>query len=732
MADELREIITGTVKHIVFCSADTGWTVLDLELDGYTDTVVGKLEGIAVGDVVEITGRYVVHPTYGQQFKADYYVKTLPTGAVSIMRYLSSGVIKGIGPATAKKIVKEFGDKTFEVMENEPERLATIKGINLKRALEISKEISGRKSLRELCLRLSKFGLTPDDAVTVFGVLGEEAAELVEQNPYILCRTGLGFDFSRIDEMAIGLKFPEDSIERISAGINYVIRHNLLNGHTCLPRKKVISVSKELLSSGEREIDDAIELLISVKEIERIFISNEEFLAPMDVFSHEQYIANRLKVELSLSVKSKPVTESEIKSAEKKLGIKLEELQRKAVVDATQNGVFILTGGPGTGKTTTVKSIIEIFKNRNLKVALAAPTGRAAKRMTELTGNEAKTIHRLLEVGTADDGKGHIFVRNERNPLEADVIIIDEMSMVDVALFDALLKAAKMGTHFVLVGDSDQLPSVGAGNVLKDLIDSNLFSVICLKKVFRQALESTIVVNAHKIINGEELVLDKKEGDFFLLPEMSDYTAQKTVIDLCCRRLPEAYGFNPQDDIQILCPSKKMELGTININNLLQERLNPSDENKPEIAFRGFVLRLGDKVMQIKNNYDIVWTDDEGNMGSGVFNGDVGTLEEIDVIARVAKVRFMDRVAEYIGDEIGQLELAYAITVHKSQGSEFDCVVLPLLDFPYQLKYRNLLYTAVTRAKKLLIIVGSKKVLEQMAANDRKTLRYTALKALLD
>ena len=731
MNEELREIIAGTVKNIIFRSADTGWTVLELELDGYCDTVVGKLDGIAVGDVVEITGRYVVHEIYGQQFKADYYVKTLPKGSAGIMRYLSSGVIKGIGPATAKKIVREFGDKTFEIMESEPEKLATIKGINLKRALEISKEISGKKSLRELCLRLSKFGLTPDDAVTVFSVLGENAAEMVEQNPYILCRTELGFDFSKIDEMALGLDFSEGSTDRIAAGINYVIRHNLLNGHTCLPKKKVISVSKELLSVTEPEVDDAIELLVYSKEIERIFIENEEFLAPNDIFGYENYISNRLKVELSLSKKEKPVIEAEIKNAQGKLGIELEELQKEAVFAAVNNGIFILTGGPGTGKTTTIKSIIEIFLNRNMKVALAAPTGRAAKRMSELTGKEAKTIHRLLEVGTSDDGKSHIFVRNERNPLDADVIIIDEMSMVDVALFQALLKAAKMGTHFVLVGDSDQLPSVGAGNVLKDLIDSGIFKVICLKKVFRQALESDIIVNAHRIINGREIVIDKSHGDFFLLPEMSVYSAQKTVIDLCCRRLPQAYGFNPQDDIQILCPSKKMELGTVNINNLMQAKLNPSSEDKPEIAFRGFVLRLGDKVMQIKNNYDIIWTDDEGNMGSGVFNGDVGTLEEIDVVSRVAKVRFMDKVAEYIGDQIGQLELAYAVTVHKSQGSEFDCVVLPLLDFPFQLKYRNLLYTAVTRAKKLLIVVGSKNVLEQMASNDRKTLRYTALKALL-
>lgn len=381
--------------------------------------------------------------------------------------------------------------------------------------------------------------------------------------------------------------------------------------------------------------------------------------------------------------------------------------------------------------STTVNGIIRVFENRGLKVALAAPTGRAAKRMTELCEKEAKTIHRLLEVGTADDGKTHVFVRNERNPLEYDAIIVDEMSMVDVVLFDALLKALRLGTHLVLVGDSDQLPSVGAGNVLKDLIASERFSSIRLNKVFRQALESLIVVNAHRIIGGEQMELDRKDADFFMLESKTASRAAALVTDLCCRRLPEAYGFSPTEDIQVLCPSKKLELGTVNLNNLLQQQLNPPVEGVPEIEIKGFVLRKGDKVMQIKNNYDIVWEDDDGNAGMGVFNGDVGVLEDIDVSNRSLTVRFLDRVAEYSGDEVLQLELAYAVTVHKSQGSEFDCVVLPILDFPYPLKYRNLLYTAVTRAKKMLIVVGSRKVLENMAQNDKKTLRYTALKSML-
>ncbi len=729
--DEKFEMISGTVTRVVYSSADTGFTVLELENNGYTETVVGNMTDVTVGEELEITGRFVLHSTYGQQFRAESYIKTLPSGAAAIQRYLSSGAIKGIGPATAKKIVKLFGDSTFDVMENEPYRLATIKGITMAKAKQISDELKGRKSLRELCMRLAQYGLSSDEAVTVFKVLGENAAERIEENPYLLCSGGLEFDFERVDDIAKRLEIPEDNLERMCAGVLYVIRHNLVNGHTCLPREKVVTTSAGLLDSQSTNADDALEELIARRLVCGLYIDGKPFVALSEQFFSEKYIANRLLTELSLGNREKPVSDKEIRKAEQELGIRFEELQRQAVCSCVDSGVFILTGGPGTGKTTTVNGIIRIMENRGLKVALAAPTGRAAKRMTELCGKEAKTIHRLLEVGTADDGKSHVFVRCEKNPLEHDVIIVDEMSMVDVVLFDALLKALRLGTHLVLVGDSDQLPSVGAGNVLKDLIQSERFSCIKLNKVFRQAMQSLIVVNAHRIIGGETMELDRKDADFFMLESKTPSRAAALVTDLCCRRLPEAYNFSPSDDIQILCPSKKLELGTVNLNNLLQSRLNPPVEGTPEIEIKGFILRKGDKVMQIKNNYDIVWEDDDGNVGVGVFNGDVGVLEDIDVTNRCLTVRFMDRVAQYSGEEVQQLELAYAVTVHKSQGSEFDCVILPLLDFPYQLKYRNLLYTAVTRAKKMLIVVGSRQVLEAMAQNDRKTLRYTALKTML-
>ncbi len=728
---ELFEIINGTVTRVVFSSADTGFTVLELENSGYTETVVGNMSGVSVGEELEITGKFVLHPTYGQQFKAESFIKTLPSGAAAIQRYLSSGAIKGIGPATAQKIVKLFGDSTFDIMENEPYRLATIKGITLQRAKEISEELKGRKSLRELCMRLAQFGLSADESVSVFKVLGEGAAEKVEENPYVLCTPGIDFDFERVDDIAKGLDIPEDNLERLCAGILYVIRHNLVNGHTCLPRDKVISTSQNLLETSESKVDDALEELIERKFLYNLSVDGVPFVALSEQFFCERYIANRLVTEIMLGNREKPVSDKEIAKAERELGISFEELQRQAVCASVESGVFILTGGPGTGKTTTVNGIIKIMENRGLKVALAAPTGRAAKRMTELCGKEAKTIHRLLEVGTDDDGKTHVFARCEKNPLEHDVIIIDEMSMVDVVLFDALLKALRLGTHLILVGDSDQLPSVGAGNVLKDLIQSERFSCVKLDKVFRQAMQSLIVVNAHRIIKGEESDLDRKDADFFMLESKTPSRACALVTDLCCRRLPEAYNFSPTEDIQVLCPSKKMELGTVNLNNLLQQQLNPPVGGVPEIEIKGFTLRKGDKVMQIKNNYDIVWEDDNGNVGVGVFNGDVGILEDIDVPNRCLNVRFMDRVAQYSGDEVQQLELAYAVTVHKSQGSEFDCVVLPLLDFPYQLKYRNLLYTAVTRAKKMLVVVGSREVFKAMAKNDRKTLRYTALRSML-
>ena len=729
--DERLEIISGTVKRVIYNNAYTGFSVIELEKDGFTETVAGNIPDVSIGEEVEITGKYVVHATYGQQFKAESCLKTLPSGTAAILRYLSSGTIKGIGPATAKKIVQQFGDKTFDVMENNPEKISTIKGISLVRAKEIQAEISSKRSLRELCIRLAQYGLSADEVVTAFNVLGETVVEQIEGNPYLLCKEEIGFDFERADEIARKLGILEDNVERICAGVMFVIRHNLLNGHTCLPKGKVLDIATKLLGCNSWQTDDACVVLNERKSVTEFIKDGIPFLALSQQYNCEAYISNRLKTELSLNAKEKTVSDKDINQAEKELNIKFDKMQTEAIALSVISSIFILTGGPGTGKTTTVNGIIRVFENRGMKIALAAPTGRAAKRMSELCSREAKTIHRLLEVGTSEDRKKHIFVRCEKNPLDVDAVIIDEMSMVDAFLFEALLKALRLGTRLVLVGDSDQLPSVGAGNVFKDLIDSKKFQTVRLSKIFRQAMDSMIVVNSHRIINNEQLELDRKDTDFFMLESRTSEQATRLVADLCCRRLPEAFGMSAFNGIQVLCPSKKMELGTVNLNNILQQQLNPPTENTPEIEFKGFVLRKNDKVMQTKNNYDIVWEDDEGKVGTGVFNGDVGILENIDVKNRCVTVRFPSCVAEYSGDEVMQLELAYAVTVHKSQGSEFDCVVLPLLDFPYQLKYRNLLYTAVTRAKKMLIVVGSREELYKMVQNDRKNLRYSALQQLL-
>ena len=485
-----------------------------------------------------------------------------------------------------------------------------------------------------------------------------------------------------------------------------------------------------MLESDELRIEQICDKMIENMLICTKTVNDSDFLMLPEYFNAEEYIAARLLAGKNYNNSKSFIDELEIDYVENKLSIKFEELQRTAIKNAFSSGVFVLTGGPGTGKTTTLNAIIELFEQRDVNIQLAAPTGRAAKRMTELTGREAKTIHRLLEVEwTGDDGKK--FSRNERNPLECEVIIIDEASMIDSLLFESLLRALKISCRIILVGDTDQLPSVSAGNVLNDILASNMYSAVCLKKVFRQAVESTIITNAHAIINGEPSDMSNKNNDFFILHKNNAFDVCNTVLELCEQRLPKAYGFDSLTDIQVLCPSRKAETGTANLNNLLQATLNPKQDGQPQLAYKGVYFRTGDKVMQIKNNYDLQWQRDNGDLGYGVFNGDVGYITLIDIKGGIIKVKFDDRTATYFAENIGELELAYAVTVHKSQGSEFECVILPLFDIPTQLLYRNLLYTAVTRAKKMLVIVGSEAVYNQMAQNDRKTLRYTMLKEFL-
>lgn len=722
--------ISGLIEKITYHNKQNGYTVCTVKSGREHITVVGILPYISIGDNVKFTGSYKVHQLYGKQFSAEMYETVTPKTVAAILRYLSSGIIKGVGPATAERIVEKFGSDSLEIIQNHPEDLSVIKGISREKALSISEEYKKQFGIKDLMLILAPYQVSMEKTIQIFQLLGTKASEKIKENPYILCSEKLDFSFEKVERIAFDFGISPENELRISSGIEYVLRKNLLNGHTCLPRNKLVSVSATLLDCNEHKIEDVCDKMIENLIVRTKTIGDVDFIMLFDLYNAEEYIAARLLAGKRYNDSKAFIDELEIDYVENKLGIKFEQLQRTAIRNAFENGVFVLTGGPGTGKTTTLNAIIELFEQRGNNVQLAAPTGRAAKRMTELTGREAKTIHRLLEVEWAGE-QNQKFARNERNPLECEVIIIDEASMIDSLLFESLLKALKISCRIIIVGDTDQLPSVSAGNVLNDILASELYSAVCLKKVFRQAMSSKIIANAHAIINGEASDMSNKNSDFFMLHKTASYEVCDTVLDLCDNRLPNAYGFDKLTDIQILCPSRKAECGTVNLNNILQSILNPRKNNEAQLSYKGVYYRVGDKVMQIKNNYDLQWQRNNGDIGFGVFNGDVGFISEIDIKGGIIKVKFDDKTATYFVENIGELELAYAITVHKSQGSEFDCVILPLFDIPSQLLYRNLLYTAVTRAKKLLIVVGSENIYNKMAQNNKKTLRYTMLKNFL-
>ncbi len=724
------ETLCGTIEHITFCNQTNGYTVATLNCEQGSITVVGNMPFLAEGDSVELKGEITNHATYGEQFKVLYCERKAPEGAAAILSYLSSGAIRGVGPATARLIVERFGEDSLKVISETPEELAKIRGISLDKAFHIAKEYSKQFSVRDIMLAFAKFKITPEEALKIYKALGSNAVEIFEKNPYVLCEENIGFGFSRVDEIASFFPDAMQSEYRIAAGIIFVLKHNLSNGHTCLPEEKLISISSSLLNINEENCYMVLEKLKTGLKIRTKIKEETVFIFLPDYYSSEEYCAARISLLLKHPPKAEFAADMEIEFIERELKIEYAELQKKAILTAIKNGITVLTGGPGTGKTTTVNAIIKILQSKKLKIDLCAPTGRAAKRLSEVTKEDAKTIHRLLEVEW-DESDKPVFKRNEQNQLKSDVIIVDEMSMVDIKLFESLLKAIKLGSRIILVGDADQLPSVGAGNVLFDIIASNKVPCISLNKIFRQALESLIVTNAHAIINGESPIFNNKSKDFFMIDEFNPIKAQTLVKTLCSERLPAAYKFNPINDIQVLCPSKLMELGSNSLNAVLQEALNPRTNNKKELNFKGVYLREGDKVMQIKNDYDIAWVNNKGEEGSGVFNGDIGILEKIDFKNGIFYIRYDDKLATYYHDNLNEIDLSYAVTIHKSQGSEFECVVLPLLNAPKKLLYRNLLYTAVTRAKKILVIVGSKQTLNEMIANNRKTLRYTFLKEFL-
>ena len=722
--------ITGMVDHIVFCNEDNGWTVLELDTQDAVVTVVGTFPQVQVGETLRVQGSWVNHPSFGPQFKATASESTLPTDATAILRYLASGAVKGIGPATAARIVDRFGADALRILEEEPQELAQIKGITLSKAREMGQSFCAQFGLREVVMTFGTYGLTTNEALRCWKKFGPSTLTKIKANPYLLCSSGLRIGFERADQICLAQGGDAMDANRLEAGVQYVLRHNLSNGHTCLPRDKVLPTAIRLLEVPQESVDAAITRMVEGLQLRQVEMEGRPYLFLPRYFEAEAFIANRMRL-MSGMESSQVIAEDihlRIDAMERNFHITYEEQQRRAMVEAVATGTLILTGGPGTGKTTTLRGVITLLESMGETVAIAAPTGRAAKRISQLTGREAKTIHRLLEVryGVDGDEEGPVFDRNERNPLEADAVVVDEMSMVDVVLFEHLLRATKTGCRLILVGDTDQLPAVGAGCVLQDLMDSGIVPVVQLTQVFRQALESRIVYNAHRIVRGESMELDNK-SDCFYMPRPSAAAVTDTVLELCHHRLPAAYGYTHLDGIQVLCPGRKGEVGTGEINRRLQELLNPPDKKKAEITVEGVTLRVGDKVMHNRNNYDIPWEKDNGDCGSGIFNGDIGVLEEVRLREDRLTVRYEDRVAIYTKEDAQDLELAYAITVHKSQGSEFEAVVLPLFRNTPQLCYRNLLYTAVTRAKSLLIIVGSRETLDKMIENDRKTLRYTGL-----
>lgn len=727
------ETVKGYVEHIVYRNEDNGYTVFHLNNDDGELTCVGNFHYIEEGELLKITGEYTAHKMYGLQFSVDSFEACEPEDLISIERYLGSGAIKGIGPALAGKIVRKFKEDTFRIIEEEPERLAEIKGISERKAREIAAQAEEKKDMRQAMIYLQKYGISTTLAARIYQHYGRNVYHVIEENPYQLADHVSGVGFKTADEIASKVGIHTDSDYRIRSGIFYTLMQSVNEGHIYLKQEALLYRAGELLGVEIRHIekylmDLAMEKRIVMKQSEdgiRIYSSHYYYM--------EMNVARMLH-DLNISCEvSEDHLKRRIHAIEENTGLYLDEIQKKAVMEAAHHGIMILTGGPGTGKTTTINAMIHFFESEGMDIFLAAPTGRAAKRMTEATGYEAQTIHRLLEVtGNPEDENIGGFQRNAENPLEADVIIIDEMSMVDLPLMYALLGAIVPGTRLILVGDRNQLPSVGPGSVLKDIIDSECFPVVMLTKIFRQAGESDIVVNAHKINRGEEVILDNKSMDFFFLKRQDPNMIISNVITLLQKKLPKYVDAKPYD-IQVLTPMRKGLLGVERLNRILQEYLNPAGPDKQEKEYNDRLFREGDKVMQIKNNYQLEWeiTTRYGmtiDKGLGVFNGDMGIITKINTYEETITVEYDEKKqVKYPYNLLDELELAYAITIHKSQGSEYPAVVIPLLQGPRQLYHRNLLYTAVTRARKCVTLVGSDVVFQEMIRNTNDQNRNTSL-----
>lgn len=724
--------ITGTIEEIIYTNPENGYMIcgIDSAEEGLF-TATGYMPYLSEGESVALSGNWTTHPDYGEQFRVSYYETVLPSDEEAILKYLSSGIVAGIREATAKKLIEKFGKDVLDVMLREPERMAEIKGISKEKAKKIGEAFAELQSMQSIVMFLQRYNVSANMAVRVHNVLGTRAVETIKENPYILADKIDGISFKTSDTIAFNMGVPKNSILRIKTGVKYILQNAAYtSGHTYIPKSVLIEHAAYTLKVEEAEVEGAVSELVSSREIFIDNVENTEVYYLYPYYEAEYYVARRLSSIANHVPKftmTEKQTEKAIDEIEERENISLAAEQRNAVRTSVFSDCMVLTGGPGTGKTTTINTIISVLEGMKLSVSLAAPTGRAAKRLTQVTGLEAQTIHRLL--GTQMNGEGyHTFTHDEENPLRADVIILDEVSMIDINLMSSFLKAVKHGAKLILSGDADQLPSVGAGNVLRDIISSGAMPVIMLNKIFRQAEESLIIVNAHKINKGELPELRDKSGDFFFLRRQNPEQAAFTIVDLYKNRLPKSYDIDPISGIQILSPTKKGIVGTVNLNKIIQQNVNPPDEMKQEHIYGNTVFRTGDKVMQIKNNYDMIYKRENGENGMGIFNGDMGIVRDVFERDKYITVVFdEDKIVDYPFSSLDELDLAYAVTVHKSQGSEFPMVIMPVCSFAPMLMNRNLFYTAVTRAKDMVVLVGSEKTVERMTKSNQFEDRFTGL-----
>ena len=727
-----RCTVEGIVENLIFQNEENGYTVLCLVTDqGEVVTVVGCIPCVGPGEGMTVTGVWVNHPTYGAQLTAEIVERRMPEGEDEIVSYLASGIIKGVGPATAARLVERFGEDTLAVIEEEPERMSVIKGITAKKAMEISAAFRELTGLRRVMEFMARYDLPTTLAMQLYRVYGGEALPRLKENPYLLSGERYGMDFSTMDEIALSMDFGADDPCRVEAAIEYELTYNLNNGHVFLPRQKLVAATAQLIDLPADAVEMALDRLIQRSVVVQQPIANVEGCYLRSYYEAEVYVADKL---LALRYVEQPPLRSSVETTladmERRQGIAYAAAQREAVLTAAEEGVLLLTGGPGTGKTTTVRAIVTLFRKMGLDVLLLAPTGRAAQRLGEVCGMEAQTVHRCLGMNYNELTGEVTFRKNVTDPLEADAVIVDEMSMVDLQLMRALLAALRPGCRLVMVGDPDQLPSVGAGNVLGDMLRSGAIPTVVLREIFRQAEQSAIIRNAHAVNLGMEPSLESNQGDFFFLCRRTPDRLVQTVVELCRTRLPENMGV-PVKEIQVLTPTRKGEMGTVNLNRALQSALNPPAAGKRQKVWGDIVFRTGDRVMQTKNNYDVVWEKDDGTIGTGIFNGDVGIIEDIDPSGELITIRFDERTAVYTADLLSQLDMAYAITVHKAQGSEYKAVVLVSAPAAPSLMVRGVLYTAITRAREMLVLVGDDVVPGRMAANDKQQRRYSGLRRRL-